>query len=66
MMQPDFKTMDTAQLRSYVLENRGNQPAFNALMDRLNTRPATKSYPCPNTPENIEIAKKAVREKLGK
>ncbi len=65
-MQPDFKTMDVAQLRSYVLEHRDDQEAFNALMDQLNSRPATKSYPCPNTPENVEITKKAIREKLGK
>jgi hypothetical protein len=65
-MQPDFKTMDVAQLRSYVLEHRDDQEAFNALMDQLNARPATKSYPCPNTPENLEVTKKAIREKLGK
>lgn len=66
MMQPNFKTMDIAQLRTYVLKNRDDQAAFNAFIDRLNTRPATKSYPCSNTPENIEIAKKAIRENLGK
>jgi hypothetical protein len=65
-MQPDFKMMDIAQLRSYVLEHRDDQEAFNALMDQLNARPITKSYPCPNTPENVEVVRKAIREKLGK
>lgn len=65
-MQPDFKIMDIAQLRSYVLEHRDDQEAFNALMDQLNSRPAKKSYPCPNTPENLEVTKKAIREQLGK
>jgi hypothetical protein len=66
MTQPDFKAMDVAQLRSYVLEHRDDQEAFNALLDQLNNRPVTKSYPCPNTPENVEVMKEAIRKKLGK
>jgi hypothetical protein len=65
-MKPDLETMNTADLRSYVLEHREDREAFNALMDRLNASVQTTTYPCPNTPENIDVMKKAIREKLGK
>jgi hypothetical protein len=66
MMKPDLNTMNTTDLRSYVLDHRDNREAFHTLMDRLNANASTTIYPCPNTPENIEIMKKAIREKLGK
>jgi mannitol-1-phosphate/altronate dehydrogenase len=73
-MKPDLETMNMTDLRSYVLEHREDSPearlrqreAFQALMDRLNANAPTTIYPCPNTPENTEIMKKAIREKLGK
>jgi hypothetical protein len=65
-MKPDLETMNTTDLRNYVLENREDREAFNILMDRLNANTQTTTYPCPNTPENIETMKKAIREKLGK
>jgi hypothetical protein len=65
-MKPDLETMNTTDLRSYVLDHREDREAFQALIDRLNTNASTKIYPCPNTPENIETMKKAIREKLGK
>jgi hypothetical protein len=65
-MKPDLETMNTTDLRSYVLEHREDREAFQALMDRLNSNAQTTIYPCPNTPENIETMKKAIREKLGK
>ena len=64
-MKPDFATMITSDLRTYVLENRHDQEAFYTLMDRLNTNLSPISYPCPNTPENLEVMKRAIREKLG-
>ena len=65
-MKPDLETMNTSDLRRYVLEHREDREAFQALIDRLNTNAPTTIYPCPNTPENIETMKKAIREKLGK
>ncbi|MEA5534909.1 DUF6887 family protein [Crocosphaera sp. XPORK-15E] len=65
-MNPNFKTMNKAELRAYVLQNREDKEAFYALMDRLKTNPTTKTYPCPNTPENLEVMKQAIREKLEK
>jgi len=35
-------------------------------MDRWNANLPLAVYPCPNTPENLEVMKKAIREKLGK
>jgi hypothetical protein len=66
MMKPNIETMNTAELRSYVLENREDREAFNILMDRLSANVQTTTYPCPNTPENIETTRKAIRERLGK
>lgn len=65
-MKPDFATMNTSDLRTYVLKNRDDQSAFYTLMDRLNTKPSSVTYPCPNTPENLEVMKRAIREKLSK
>jgi hypothetical protein len=64
-MKPDFATMNTSDLRTYVLKNRDDREAFYTLMDRLNTNLSSPSYPCPNTPENLEVMKRAIREKLG-
>ncbi len=65
-MKPDFATMNTSDLRTYVLKHRDDQSAFYVLVDRLNTKPSSVTYPCPNTPENLEVMKRAIREKLGK
>lgn len=65
-MKPDFANMNTSDLRSYVLQHREDPEAFYTLMDRLNTKSLSVSYPCPNTPENLEVMKRAIREKLGK
>jgi hypothetical protein len=65
-MKPNFVTMNIPDLRAYVLKNRDDQEAFHALMDRLNANPPNKTYPCPNTPENVEATKRAIREKFGK
>jgi hypothetical protein len=65
-MKPNFTTMNTSELRAYVLEHREDREAFYTLMDRLNTDTTTMSYPCPNTPENLEVMKQAIRAKLGK
>lgn len=65
-MKPDFKSMSKSELRAYVLEHREDQEAFYEFMDRLNANRSVKTYPCPNTPENEEIMRKAIQEKLGK
>lgn len=59
-MKPDFATINTSDLRSYVLQHREYREAFYTLMDRLNTNSSSVSYPCPNTPENLEVMKRAI------
>jgi hypothetical protein len=64
-MKLNFTAMSISELRTYVLEHRDDQEAFYALMDRLSANPPTATYPYPNTPENLEVMKQAIREKLG-
>jgi hypothetical protein len=65
-MNPTFETMSIQELRTYVLSHREDTSALHTLIDR--TRPTTPrtQYPCPNTPENIEIMRQAIQEKLGR
>jgi hypothetical protein len=64
-MNPTFETMDLKELRAYVLSHREDTPALHVLIDRTRiARPPTR-YPCPNTPENVEIMRKAIQDKLG-
>jgi hypothetical protein len=65
-MTPSFTTMTIADLRAYVLSHRENTAAFQTLIDRLKSNGSGIKYPCPNTPETIALAQKAIREKLGK
>lgn len=65
-MKPNFAAMSNSELHSYVLEPRDDQEVFYILIDRLNANPLTATYPCPNTPENLEVIKRVIREKLGK
>jgi hypothetical protein len=63
-MNPTFETMALEELRAYVLSHRDDTTAFHMLIDRTRpTAPRTK-YPCPNTPENIEIMRQAIQAKL--
>jgi hypothetical protein len=64
-MKPDLETMNTKELRTYVLEHRGDETAFQILIDRLKVNASGVRYPCPNTPETIALTQKAIREKLG-
>jgi mannitol-1-phosphate/altronate dehydrogenase len=66
IMKSDFTNMTISELRSYVLQHRSDRAAFYALMDRLNANPPTTIYPCPNTPKNLEVMKKAIRDRLDK
>ncbi len=44
MIKPDFTKMSRAELRAYVLENRKNTEAFQALADRILADPNAKWY----------------------
>lgn len=43
-MQPDFKSMNHAELRIYLLEHRNDTEAFYALVDLLMADPDPKYY----------------------
>ncbi|NJM76989.1 MAG: hypothetical protein HC852_15875 [Acaryochloridaceae cyanobacterium RU_4_10] len=63
-MKPAFQDMSIDQLRTYVLEHREDTRAFKNLVDRLKTDGSGVVYPCPNTPEIIEVARTAIQERL--
>jgi hypothetical protein len=66
IMTPNFTTMNTNELRAYVLNHREDTLAFQTLVDRLKANSSGIKYPCPNTPEAIALTRQAIREKLGK
>ena len=43
-MKSDFQTMTTGELKKYVLENRNDQVAFQALMDCVDAQPQEQVY----------------------
>ncbi len=65
-MNPTFETMSIQELRTYVLSHREDTSALHTLIDRTRPTAPRTQYPCPNTPENIEIMRQAIQEKLGR
>ncbi|MGV0027500.1 DUF6887 family protein [Phormidesmis priestleyi] len=64
-MQPDFKSMNHAELRAYPLEQRNNSEAFHALMDLLMADPDPKYYSIDELhllPQLIEERRKAKKQ----
>jgi hypothetical protein len=49
-MKPDFEMMSKAELRTYVLENRNDREAFEALADRIYANPNPQWY----EPEDVD------------
>jgi hypothetical protein len=52
---PDFTTMNKVELRSYILEHRGDEEALHAYLDRLRAEnPNSRTYlPDDNVAEAI-------------
>lgn len=65
-MNPTFASMSLEDLRAHVLSHREDTPALHALIDRSRSNEPRIQYPCPDTPEAIEILEQAIREKLGR
>jgi hypothetical protein len=63
-MNPTFESMALADLRTYVLTHPSDTTAFHVLIDRFKAKGQRIQYPCPDTPENIEIMRRAIRKKL--
>jgi hypothetical protein len=63
-MKPTFQDMNIDQLRTYVLEHHEDKGAFENLVDRLKMDASGVVYPCPNTPETVEVTRKAIQDRL--
>ncbi|MEA5509696.1 hypothetical protein VB715_07955 [Crocosphaera sp. UHCC 0190] len=50
-MKSKFQMMTMEELKKYVLENRGDQAAFQALMDRVDAQPKNELYGSVNAEE---------------
>jgi hypothetical protein len=63
MSQVDFDAMSDAELRQYLLQNRQDQAALEAHLDRLNrqSRPIIAS---PGDPDFSEKIQAAIRQKI--
>ncbi|MBE9215354.1 hypothetical protein IQ247_22265 [Plectonema cf. radiosum LEGE 06105] len=44
LMKSDFQTMTMKELKKYVLENRNDETAFQALMERVDAQPQDQVY----------------------
>lgn len=65
VMKPDFQKMSMKELRTYVLEHREDDEAFYALVDRRRAaNPNPLLYPPPDTPENHELMRRVIWQKL--
>jgi predicted metal-dependent RNase len=63
MSQIDYSLMSDAELRQFFLQNRQDQTAFEAYMDRLNQRPR-KIIASPGDPDFDQKIQAAIRRKL--
>jgi predicted metal-dependent RNase len=63
MSQIDYSLMSEAELRQFFLQNRQDQTAFEAYMDRLNQRPR-KIIASPGDPDFEQKIQAAIRRKL--
>jgi hypothetical protein len=53
MSNPNFESMSRKELQAYVLENRDNDAAFYALMDKLDAIPAKVWHQAPKSIEDL-------------
>lgn len=63
MMKRDFSTMTRQELRAYILTNREDDEAIEALIQRGN--PDSPTYPFPQTDKDLKEMGKVLQEKLG-
>jgi hypothetical protein len=63
MTKPDFNQMSRQELRKYVLVNREDDDAIEALINRFDSD--SPAYPCPKTDEEFREMEKNFRERLG-
>ena len=52
--KPDFKTMNSQELKSYILSHRDDDEAFYAYVDKINERKDRVVYPPLKSLEELE------------
>lgn len=63
MTKPDFSQMSRQELRKYVLVNREDDDAIEALIDRIDL--SSPAYPYPKTDEEFRQMEEIFRKRLG-
>ncbi|KAM3090957.1 DUF6887 family protein [Phormidesmis sp. 146-35] len=63
MSQPNFESMPESDLWNYVLENRSDDQAFYALIDRAKAKPRVKVRSMEHLAELIKAKQKASEER---
>lgn len=63
MSQVNYDAMSDAELKQYFLQNRQDQAALEAYLDRLNQRPRS-IIASPGDPDFNEKIQAAIRQKL--
>ncbi|KJH70806.1 hypothetical protein UH38_16030 [Aliterella atlantica CENA595] len=54
MMKPNFQTMSKEELRTYVLNHRDDEAAFQAYMDKLHAQENRIKHPATNSFDELE------------
>ncbi|MCU0534425.1 MAG: hypothetical protein MUD14_11090 [Hydrococcus sp. Prado102] len=62
MTKPDFSKMTHQELRQYILSNREDDDAIEALIKRGN--PNSAKYPFPQTEEDLKQMEEILKKKL--
>lgn len=53
MTNPNFESMTRRELRNYILENRNDDDAFRAYMDRIEALPNKVWHPAPKSMDDL-------------
>lgn len=61
MQKPDFSKMTRKELRTYILENREDDDAIEALINRES--PNSRTFPYPPTEEDLAEMQKLLKRK---
>lgn len=63
-MKPDFNVMNKSELRAYVLENREDTEAFEALADRIYANPNPQWYQPEDTEKIVDLIQASKHRKV--
>jgi hypothetical protein len=63
-MKPDFSSLTQAELRAYTIAHPDNPEAFHAFVDRFTAEASPETFNLPNTPAEIAIVDRLIKQKL--